>query len=177
MTRCQRFQVPDSDEAAAIAVATGDGLVQAWVPFFRGTLRGLAGDFESARRSFEEATELVRDVGDEWCSAQAIVNLVYMCLLLGDYPSARKHLRSVLTVLLEHPDWVAVPSVIRHVAQLAAHTGRPAEVLRLVAASRRLRDEMGAVGQTGESSATVRAASASRKVRVLIEVPTRVFIP
>lgn len=159
------------DEAASIAAETGDGLVLAWVPFFRGLLCGLAGDLELARKFFEEATERIRTVGDVWCSTQSIANMVYICLLLGDYSSAREHLRSVLTLLLEHPNWVAVPSVIRHAAQLAAHTGRPAEAMRLVAVNRRLREEMEVVGLETEEVAQVARAQiySQRRVRQYLD--------
>jgi len=147
------------DEIARIAAETGDAVLQGCEQFFRGNLCSRSGDLEEARARFEAATGDFRALGDRWLITQATLNLVMICLALGDNQAGRKHLRRILQDVLEHPDWVATPILLLHAARLASQTGRPKEALRLVAAQRRLRDELGAVQRdTSEIERTARAA-------------------
>ena len=147
------------DEIAGIAAETGDAVLQGCEHFFRGNLCSRSGDLEEARARFEAATADFRALGDRWLTTQATLNLVLICLALGDNQAARKHLRPVVPGLLEHPDWVATPILLLHAARLASQTGRPKDALRLVAAQRRLRDELGAVQRdTIEIERAARAA-------------------
>ena len=49
----------------------------------------------------------------------------------------------IVPALIDHSDWVAAPSLLISTARLAARVGRPSDAFRLIAAQRRLRDEIG----------------------------------
>jgi len=151
------------DEAATIASETGDALLTTVVPFFRAHNSSRAGDLDKARDYLEVAAAGIRALGDQWITTVVTSNLVNVCLQLGDNHAARKHLRSVWPSLLDHPDWAGAPPFLFHAARLASRTGRPADALRLVAAQRRLTDEIGA-GQwdTNEIERSARAELHSR---------------
>lgn len=131
------------DEVAAIAAETHDVLLHAWETFFRAHLHARAGDRKRAREYFEAATAEARAMGDPWATLVATENTANICLDLGDNQSARRHLRSMLPPLLDHPDWASAPVLLSHTARLAARTGRPADALRLLGAQIRLNEEIG----------------------------------
>jgi non-specific serine/threonine protein kinase len=66
-----------------------------------------------------------------------------MCLELGDNEAARQHFLSIVPAFIEHSDWVAAPSLLFSAARLASRFGRPSDAFCLIAAQRRLRDEIG----------------------------------
>jgi predicted ATPase/DNA-binding CsgD family transcriptional regulator len=131
------------DEVAAIAAETKDLLLHSWETFFRAHLHARAGDLERARSYFEAASAEARSLGDPWMTLVATENVANICLDLGDNQSARKHLRSMLPPLLDHPDWASAPVLLSHTARLASRTGRPADALRLLGAQIRLNEEIG----------------------------------
>jgi predicted ATPase/DNA-binding CsgD family transcriptional regulator len=132
------------DEVATIAAETGDALLKSLEPFFRANLCLRTGDFDGAREYLEVATAGVRALGDRWLTTVTTANLIDACLELGDNQAARRHLRSILPSLLDHPDWAGAPVYLFHAARLASRTGRPDDALRLVAAQRRVTEEIGA---------------------------------
>jgi predicted ATPase/DNA-binding CsgD family transcriptional regulator len=132
------------DEVAAIAAETGDVLLHGWERFFRARQCAGAGDFDGARAYLETVINDIRGLGDRWLTTVTTSNLVAASLQLGDNQAARKHLRSILPNLLDHPDWAGAPAYLFHAARLASRTGRPDDALRLVAAQRRVTDEIGA---------------------------------
>jgi predicted ATPase/DNA-binding CsgD family transcriptional regulator len=142
------YRPPDAatklDEVAAIAAETGDELLKSLGPFFRAHQCAGTGDFGGARQYLEAATAGVRALGDRWLTTVTTSNLIHACLELGDNQAARRHLRSILPSILDHPDWAAAPVLLFHAARLASRTGRPADALRLVAAQRRVTEEIGA---------------------------------
>jgi predicted ATPase/DNA-binding CsgD family transcriptional regulator len=152
------------DEAAAIAAETGDRLILSWERFFRGILSALGGNLELARTCFEEATENASALRDIWSTSVSSANVVQVCLLLHDLHAAQINLRSTLPVLIEHPNLSYAASVVHHAAELAARTGQPVEALRLVAAHRRLSEEIGSTPHrnTDEIEQTARAQLAGR---------------
>jgi predicted ATPase/DNA-binding CsgD family transcriptional regulator len=150
----------DLDEVAVIAAGTADMLLHSWERFFRGHGCARGGDWAGARALFEVASDEARALGDPWLTMVATENIVNACLELGDNQSARRHLRSILPTLLDHPDWASAPVLMGHIARLASRTGRPADALRLVAAHRRLNDEIGAGHWEWETAGVERAARA-----------------
>ncbi len=160
------------DEAAGIGAEAGDRLILGWERFSRGILSALGGDPEAARTYFEEAIAHFSALGDPWCTSQSTANLVYTCLLLRDQHAARNHLRSVLPVLIAHPNWSDAASLVHHTALLASGTGRPVEALRLAAAHRRLSQEIGAAQwdtSAMEQTARTQLAGKSRPDRYMAE--------
>ena len=151
------------DEIAIVAAETGDAVLLGCEHFFRGNLCSRNGNLVVARAHYEAATACFRALGDRWLTTQATLNLVLICLELGDNQAGRQYLRPLLPSLLEHPDWVAAPILLLHTARLASQTGRPKDALRLVAAQRRLREELGAVQRdTIEIERAARAALRGR---------------
>ena len=131
------------DNVASIAAETGDELVRSWERFFRGWLCEDGGDARAARACFEEAAAISSRLGDRWVTTQFTADLIRMCLELGDNEAARQHLLSIVPALIDHPDWVAAPSLLFSTARLASLVGRPSDAFRLIAAQRRLCDEIG----------------------------------
>jgi non-specific serine/threonine protein kinase len=131
------------DNVANIAAETGDELVRSWERFFRGWLCENGGDARAARACFEESASITSRLGDRWLTTQVTADLIRMCLELGDNEAARQHLLSIVPALIDHSDWVAAPSLLFSTARLASRVGRPSGAFRLIAAQRRLRDEIG----------------------------------
>jgi non-specific serine/threonine protein kinase len=131
------------DEAAAIGGETRDRLIPAFVSTFRGIRRGNAGDMKVARMHHEDAVARCTALGDAWLIAQTTSNLVDACQDLDDVGAVRKHLRTVLRILVEHADWIAAFYALMFTANLAVRTGRAADALRILSLCRRLREEIG----------------------------------
>ena len=131
------------DRVAKIAAESGDQLVRCWERFFRAWRRYDAGDLRSAKAFIEEAASVAFAVGDRWCTTQATSNAAGFCLELGDNDAARRHLLSILPGLVDHSDWLAGHELLSCAALLASRAGRSRDALRLVAAARRLRREIG----------------------------------
>ncbi len=153
------------DEAATIAAESDDTLVLAFERFFRAHLCYLAGDLMGTRTCFEAALAVSHTLGDHWLATQTTTNLIRACLELGDNQAARNHLRSILPLLLQHPNWVAAVSLLNHSALLASRSGRPADALRLVAAQRRLCEEIGAPQWVADTAEIELAAHAELRPR------------
>jgi len=158
------YRPPDAaaklDEVAAIAAETGDELLKSLEPFFRAHQCAGTGDFGAARGYLEAATAGVRALGDRWLTTVTTNNLIDACLELGDNQAARRHLRSILPSVLDHPDWAAAPVLLSHTARLASRTGRPVDALRLLGVHRRLNEEIGAGQWAGDAAEIERAAGA-----------------
>ena len=124
-------------EATAIAEETGDSLAMVFV-----SLRP-SGDPQVQRACEERTLALVKDLGDTWLTIQTTVNLTRNCVVLGDWASVKMHLREILPVLLEHPEWLAAAYSLNFAAAVASRTGQPIEALRLAAACQRMSHELG----------------------------------
>lgn len=131
------------DEVATIARQTNDTFVFACERYFRGTRVGEAGDVVKARDLFAQAIQLFESIPDGWLVLGARVNFIFTLLQLGDLKTAKTELASALALLLQHPNWLAAPLVLYHAAFFAAEVGRPDDALRMIAARRRLMQELG----------------------------------
>lgn len=125
-------------EATAIAERTGDPLIEVSVNTFR-----RSADLNVERANQERAVALVRGLGDTWLTVQATVNLIQVCLEVGDVASAKMRLGTILPILIQHPDWLVAIFVLSLSARVATRTGRAAEALRLISARRRLGGDVG----------------------------------
>jgi tetratricopeptide (TPR) repeat protein len=104
----------------------------------------LQGLNEEARRRFEHAMALNREVGDNWMVAISHNNLGNANRGLGDYAAAREHYVACLQAHREHDDKWALAFLLEDVSRLAALADEPVLALELLGAADALHEQTGA---------------------------------
>jgi non-specific serine/threonine protein kinase len=100
------------------------------------------GDNVAARRCYEEALGIERELGDRRGLASALNSLGVLALDEGDREQARRLLRESLGILRDLHDRHGMASRLEGLAGLAALEGAAAGALRLAGAVAALRDDL-----------------------------------
>ena len=129
---------------AALAVGDGDATVDRATAFMRlGAIAFEQGDWEPARRAYEQALELRRAFGDAPGSAGALGNLGNVALHAGDYEAARRYHEECLALARELGDSRAIAQGLHNVGNAHLASGDAASAVPLFEESLALAVELG----------------------------------
>jgi DNA-binding NarL/FixJ family response regulator len=137
-------------ELQAIAMAVATEPLRAAASFIEGAVAAAHGDHETARRRFEDATDLYTSTGAPFEAARARIELARSLLALGRNQAAGRPARAALEALDQLgalPEQARAVAVLRHIQSeprerggtppaVADLTPRELAVLRLVAAGK-----------------------------------------
>jgi tetratricopeptide (TPR) repeat protein len=101
------------------------------------------GDTHGARRFFEEAIELRRNLGDRWGVASSLNGLTNLLLHSGERAGVRAMLEESLALNTQIGDRTAIAYCLEDFAGLAAASGEHERALRLAGAAAALRQTLG----------------------------------
>lgn len=105
-----------SDRALAAIEQLGDPMGAAFLSSSHGENAFLLGDWRTARRCYERAVEIVREMDATWVASYPLAGLGYLNLVEGSEDTARALLREALTHATSHEDKQAR----RHVQRILA---------------------------------------------------------
>lgn len=126
------------EEAADIALRTGDRLLAAWVAAIKPLGRVAQGDYVAARKSHEDNIPVALELGDIHSATVAFGNLGAICMMQGDNRAARQAMREGLGLLAQNENWALCTRMLMQAAILAARDGRFHESAQLTGAYFRL---------------------------------------
>jgi hypothetical protein len=111
-----------------------------------GMLATVRGELEQARDRFLEAQVMAEEVGDPWVVAVGRHNLGNVTRDLGDLDAAAGHFAAAMGAYVERDDLWSLAHLFEDVAVwiLTSGPSGDAEAVSLLAASERLREEIGA---------------------------------
>jgi predicted ATPase len=116
-----------ADESAAIHRELGDVSGEATAINSRGVLERRSGDYEKARRSFEEAVERFRRCDGTFGLVGSLTNLATVLDELGDRGAALSHLEESARLNLENDDMFSLAVSYSLKAQVFRSMGKPGE--------------------------------------------------
>ncbi len=102
----------------------------------------MTGDLEDAKRQFDEALRLHRQIGDENCTALINMYLGEMLSDEGDFSASREHLSKALNGFLTLDNQAAVTAALRRIGWLAILTDQYENAAQLLGFSENLRDSL-----------------------------------
>jgi tetratricopeptide (TPR) repeat protein len=147
-------EAPDDDLALRGQILTGFG----YLPTFSGQDPG------SGIENIEKALAIHRELGDRLLTAENLIGLAGLKLLIGDPTAAWGHLGEAVTILAEPHSLVMLAMALSSLAFLADKDGDHRRTARLLGAWSRIKDEGGgappsfALSRFGDPEGDARAA-------------------
>ena len=89
----------------------------------QGDLRYLLGEYDDARRMYEESLKISEEIGNKNGVSRSLHQLGNLAYLIGKYDEARKLYQQSLTIKEDLGDKSAVSSSLHQLGMLAQHTG------------------------------------------------------
>ena len=145
------------EEMALLADDVGDAWNGAIALNNLGDLALYDGDWERVIELCGQSSTLRLEIGDQWGSALALTNVATAQLSADKLDDAAESLRRSLLMSFEVGATMVFWYAIQACAALAAHRGKMVEAARLLGASERLRDDLGAAIDPFESAVLVQA--------------------
>jgi non-specific serine/threonine protein kinase len=121
-----------------------------------------AGDLERAISLLDEACSLARKAEDRWLTAMVLVNLAYAWSERRETARAATAVRESLTLFRDLGDRFGLAGAMEVMATVLTATEGPGTAALLFAAASSLREEIGAVRESGAQAVYERDVSATR---------------
>jgi tetratricopeptide (TPR) repeat protein len=131
----------------------GDRQGMCWTLNNLGAVTLQQGGFGEARRYFEEALIIGREIGDRQTEGSALSALALLCHSLGDSEIAREHAQQTLHIAREIGDRSTEGEALNHLAHALASLGQMDEATKAYQQGLAIRRELGEQNMAMESLA------------------------
>ena len=129
------------DEAAAM-VTDAPGALSVWIEYWRGLVAEWDHDPDAARRAYERALRLARQLGHKPATAHALCVLGRIAAATGNVALASSSLDESLGIFRDIEDRWGMAHVLLGLARLAAISGQPARAAALIGTADSIREEL-----------------------------------
>jgi predicted ATPase/DNA-binding SARP family transcriptional activator len=129
------------DEAATM-VPDGPGVLSAWIEYWRGLVAEWDHDPDAARRAYERALRVGRQLGHKPAIAHALCVLGRLAAATGNNAVASSALDESLGIFRDVEDRWGMAHVLLGLARVAAISGQPARAASLLGTADALREEL-----------------------------------